>query len=219
MRAWIFCALRGSGSPPGALSRRDRDGTFLPLALFRAALEGLTASGAAHRNGNGTRPFDPRLLGPHSENWRREADYWQRRIERSDDQGGALLTACLTVGAIGAAAAGFVDARPDDTPLVVAGICCVAAAGGLTLLSRTFVTSLLTRGSGGVRRHQSPRPHANAGEALNIETVNAELRRQTAKRREQTVGLALLVFTIGLVLIAVAALGALGEPPPTSSPD
>jgi hypothetical protein len=37
-----------------------------------------------------------------------EADAWGKRLERSDDAAGGLLTACLTVGVVGAAAAGYV---------------------------------------------------------------------------------------------------------------
>lgn len=54
---------------------------------------------------------------------RREAEYWQRRVERSDDQAAGLLTACLTVGVVGAGAAGYVQSRARGSlDLVIAGI-------------------------------------------------------------------------------------------------
>src|SRR5947207_586864 len=62
--------------------------------------------------------------------WRREADYWQTRIERSDDQAGGLMTACLTVGAVGTATAGYVQKHaPESRSMAIAGIIVVAVAG------------------------------------------------------------------------------------------
>jgi hypothetical protein len=141
------------------------------------------------------------------EAWRREADHWQKRIERSDDQVGGLLTACLTVGGIGTAAAGYVQTHAHDKLwMVEVGVGLVAVAGLITLVSRTILSSGWLKRAG----HAAPSATATAEcEFVTAEKGNASNREKAAKRRERAVGLALFIWAAGLILIALAGASAL----------
>lgn len=145
--------------------------------------------------------------------WRREADYWQKRIERSDDQAAAMLAACLTVGGVGAAAAGYVQDRASNlTPMVIVGLVLVVLAGLVTMGSRTFLSGIAGRWFSGLPRdrgHSAPTHATTLEHLVEFEKRNADVRDVLVRWRERFVGLALVLWTIGVVLIAIAGFIAL----------
>jgi hypothetical protein len=82
----------------------------------------------------------------------------------------------------------------------------VAIAGVVTLASRTWLTRIFVHGG-----HIGP----NDRSALAMDRSNAQRRKRVAEAREIAVGVALFLFAIGLVLIAVAAFDALRDAPKT----
>jgi len=145
--------------------------------------------------------------------WRRDADYWQKRIERSDDQAAGVLAACLTVGGVGAAAAGYVqDRAPNLTSAVIVGLSLVVFAGLLTMGSRTFLPGclgLLWDGPANDRGHVGPEEATTLQKLVAIEEDNAHTRGSVARWRERLVGLAFIVWAAGVILVACAGLKAL----------
>jgi hypothetical protein len=145
--------------------------------------------------------------------WRREADYWQKRIERSDDQAAGMLTACLTAGGVGAAAAGYVqDRAPGVTSMVIVGLVFVVLAGLLTMGSRTFLAGFLGRRFDDLPRdrgHAAPPKTGTRTELVKVEQRNTRTMAIVAIWRERLVGAALVAWTIGVVLIAIAGFTAL----------
>ena len=129
------------------------------------------------------------------------------------------------MGVVGAAAAGYVEARADDYLIhVKVALGLLIFAGVLTLAVRMWsspVTRLwhnLKKHQGYLKKHQGPGDAA--GRSLcEIERDNATLHMKLAEARERSIGVALIAFAAGVVLIAWAGYEALSAPdPPAQQP-
>jgi hypothetical protein len=153
------------------------------------------------------------------ETWRRETDWWHKRAERVEDQAGALLTACLTVGVVGAAAAGYVNERqPDRIDDVQLGIVLLIIVGFISIAIRNpgvlvpeWISTLLWSGNA-LPPETTVSVDAQRQAVLSLEIARAKGRRKMAIWKSYFFASAISLFVVAIILITHASYQALGKP-------